>query len=74
MAYNKGDETEHGIYLGERMVDRETRLTAKEAEALVPANYGGDSPYAREHLVNTLQDRMVVHVFLSGDEEVEIPA
>lgn len=70
MAYEKGQDTEHGIYLGERMVDRETRLTAKEAEALIPADYSGD----RDNLVNTLQDRMVVHVFLSDDGETEIPA
>lgn len=28
---NKGDETPHGIYLGEAMVDRPTRLSPEEA-------------------------------------------
>lgn len=70
MAYTKGETTEHGIYLGERMVDRETRLTAAEAEALVPADYSGD----REQAVNTLQDKMVVHVFDKDGTETEVPA
>ena len=70
MAYEKGDETDYGIYIGERMVDRETRLTKEEAEALVPSDFDGEV----EQLVNTLQDRMVVHVFEKDGEEVEVPA
>lgn len=70
MAYTKGQETTHGIYLGERMVDRETRLTKTEAEVLVPTDYQGDV----DQLVNTLQDRMIVYVFDDDGQEVEVPA
>lgn len=70
MAYEKGQETEHGIYLGERMVDRPERLSRSEAEKLVPADYSGD----RDNLINVLQDRMVVHVFDDNGMEVEVPA
>jgi hypothetical protein len=66
----KGDETAHGIFLGERMVDREQRLTLEEAEALAPLDYDGD----REQLVYTLQDRAIAYVFDNDGEEIVILA
>lgn len=67
---NKGDETKHGVFLGEVVVDREKRLTKAEAEALVPADYGGD----REQAVNALQDKAVAYLFDKDGKEVTVLA
>lgn len=65
---NKGDETKHGIYLGETIVDREKFLAGDEFDKL-PAIYDERTP---ESSPNLFRERAIGYVFEKDGEEVVV--
>lgn len=65
---NKGDETKHGIYLGEVIIDREKILTNDEFGDL-PAIYDERTP---ESSPDVFRERAIGYVFEKDGKEVVV--
>lgn len=77
---DKGEQTPLGIYLGERVIDREKRLLSSEAVEHFDAYYELGHELAKdrdkpENVLSHLQDKTVAFVFQTEDgEEVVVAA
>lgn len=81
---DKGDKTPHGIFLGERLVDRDPRLTIEQLADL-PQIYSdqapqkdvvdasGESTGVTEPDLTIFMDKAIVFVFSEEHEPVEVP-
>jgi hypothetical protein len=67
-AMSKGDETAQGVYLGERVVQREQRLTPEQLSSL-DASYTDHIPQDGPDI---FADVAIAYVFEKGGEEVEV--
>lgn len=82
---NKGDETTYGIFVGERIIDRDPRLTIEQLVTL-PQVYSDQAPRKTildetgvetgetEPDLSIFMDKAIVYVFVDDPEPVEVPA